>query len=267
MVRKIVNYSAAALLLLTLAMPAMAAENKNANKPEKKPETMTVELKALNNSGESGKAVLTAVSDFQTKVEITVTGQPTDATADLSQPAHIHSGSCPTPGAVKWPLPSVVYGSSSATIDVSLGFLKSSLPLAINIHKSAAEAGVYMACGDLPGQKVRVSRVEPSCVKTAISKRDIAVVAALDVKFAALKAALTARTPALLAAWDLTDIRARATAVIKAWKDYYSAIVKANREFRTGRQAAWKTYHTDRRACGPSTGAEDASREGYDSQL
>jgi hypothetical protein len=66
------------------------------------------------------------------------------------QPAHIHVGSCPTPGAVKYPLTNVVNGKSVTMLNVSMKeLLASSDKLAINVHKSAAEVTNYTACGDL----------------------------------------------------------------------------------------------------------------------
>lgn len=104
---------------------------------------LTVDLKEQNNSSESGKAVLTEV-DGKVMVSLDISGAPTTA-----QPAHIHIGACPKPAEVKYPLTNVVNGKSETTLDVILAKLKSEMPLAINVHKSAAQAGVYVACGDL----------------------------------------------------------------------------------------------------------------------
>jgi hypothetical protein len=67
------------------------------------------------------------------------------------QPAHIHLGACPSPGAVSYPLTDVVDGMSVTTLSVSWeDLLATGEPQAINIHKSMAEASTYTACGDLP---------------------------------------------------------------------------------------------------------------------
>lgn len=105
---------------------------------------MTVPLYAQNTSGEEGTAVLTDVNG-KTKVVLALTGAP----VGVSQPAHIHVGACPMPGAVKYPLSNVVGGASETTLDVSLTQLKGELPLAVNVHKSGTEASVYVSCGDL----------------------------------------------------------------------------------------------------------------------
>ena len=107
-------------------------------------EKMTVILTAQNDSDETGTATLEEV-DGKTVVTINVENEPEDA----NQPAHIHTGACPTPGAVVYPLTNVQNGTSTTTLDVSLAGLRDQLPLAVNIHKSAAESKVYVACGDL----------------------------------------------------------------------------------------------------------------------
>jgi hypothetical protein len=124
------------------------ANNSNTNTEDTdtkdEPKTLTVNLAGQNNLGQSGKAVFTELNG-KTAVAVTMTG----GTFPQPQPAHIHVGACPTPGAVKYPLTNLVAGLSTTTIDATLAELKASLPLALNIHKSAAESSVYTACGDL----------------------------------------------------------------------------------------------------------------------
>lgn len=74
---------------------------------------------------------------------------PVMASGTGAYPAHIHVGSCPTPGAVKYPLNPVVNGKSKTLIDVSVGDLVKGLPLAVNLHKSATELATSVACGNL----------------------------------------------------------------------------------------------------------------------
>lgn len=107
-------------------------------------EAVTVEFKALNNSGESGKATLTP-ADGKTKVVIDLTSAP----EDLAQPAHIHQGTCESLGGPKYPLAAVKNGKSETTIDAKLSDLTAG-DYAINVHKSEAEISTYVACGDIP---------------------------------------------------------------------------------------------------------------------
>ncbi len=113
-------------------------------KPSPAPGAVTVVLDPQNASGESGTATLKEV-DGKVAVNLNLTG----FVDGVSQPAHIHVGACPGVGAVKYPLSNVTNGQSLSYLDVSMDQLKSELPLAINVHKSAAEAKVYTACGPL----------------------------------------------------------------------------------------------------------------------
>jgi len=66
------------LLLLGATSFALAAD------------TASTSLQPQNNSGESGTATLTKAGDNQTKVVLEVQGAP----AGVSQPVHIHKGTC-----------------------------------------------------------------------------------------------------------------------------------------------------------------------------
>ena len=103
-----------------------------------------VAMSAQNDSGMSGTATLTDM-DGSTLVKLELTGAPTG----ITQPAHIHTGSCAEIGGVVYPLTFPVNGVSETTLNVSLDAILAQLPLALNVHKSAAEANVYVACGDL----------------------------------------------------------------------------------------------------------------------
>ncbi len=130
----------------TPAAPQPAATTtttKNSASPSAAMSKVTVTLSEQNKSGESGTATLTEVNG-KVKVTLKMTGA-----GAVAQPAHIHVGVCPDVGAVKYPLTSVVNGMSETMLDVTLAQLKSQLPLGINVHKSAAEAKVYVSCGDL----------------------------------------------------------------------------------------------------------------------
>ncbi len=105
---------------------------------------MTVKLDAQNKSNEMGTVTLQEVGG-----KVLVTVNVTGYTKGVTQPAHIHVGSCPNPGAVKFPMTSVLNGESVTTIDTTLAQLKAMGKLAINVHKSVAQSSVYVSCGDL----------------------------------------------------------------------------------------------------------------------
>ena len=105
---------------------------------------ITIQLNEQNNSSESGTATLTE-ENGKVKVTLNIANTPNG----VSQPAHIHVGSCPNPGDVKYPLTSVVNGVSETTLGVSLAELRALQPIAINVHKSAPEIKTYVSCGNL----------------------------------------------------------------------------------------------------------------------
>ena len=129
----------AAAVTLAFIQPAFAANEKAAGKP------VTVTIMQQNQSGESGTATLTPLDGGKTKVEISLKSAP----KDVAQPAHIHDGNCasldPKP---KQGLENVVNGKSTTVVPVSLQQLVDG-KTAINVHKSAQEEKVYVACGDI----------------------------------------------------------------------------------------------------------------------
>ncbi len=109
---------------------------------------MTVDLKAQNNSGETGTVTFTPQGD-KTQVVLKMTGAP----AGVAQPVHIHDGSCANLDAKpRIPLQSVSNGSSTTLVDMKLDDIMKQGG-AINVHKSAADLKVYVACGDLKPMK------------------------------------------------------------------------------------------------------------------
>jgi hypothetical protein len=113
-----------------------------------KGESMEISLFETNESGQSGNATLTENENGQLVVTVNLLGA---GDYPDPQPAHIHVGACPGVGAVKYPLTSLENGLSETTINnLTLADVTGvEGGLALNVHKSAAEAGVYTACGDL----------------------------------------------------------------------------------------------------------------------
>lgn len=105
---------------------------------------ITLNLTEQNNSSESGTATLLEGNGTVT-ITINVSGAP----ENVSQPAHIHNGSCPDVGAVKYALNNIINGSSTTIINATFNQLESELPLAINIHQSVENSSIYVSCGDI----------------------------------------------------------------------------------------------------------------------
>lgn len=108
------------------------------------PSKIFVSMSEQNDSGIGGEATITEV-EGKAVVNLILVVYPTG----LAQPAHIHLGSCSDLGVVKYPLSSPVDGLSETNLGISVKELLSGLPLAVNVHKSATEAGVYVSCGDI----------------------------------------------------------------------------------------------------------------------
>ena|GEM_PF-2035462 len=113
--------------------------------PTTAPAALTVPLSALNQSGESGTAVISDEFDHGTRIVIHLSGAPA-----ASQPAHIHLGTCdniaPKPS---FPLKNVVNGQSDTLLAVPFDEIRRGVYL-INVHTSATRLEPYVACGIIP---------------------------------------------------------------------------------------------------------------------
>ena len=109
--------------------------------------------------------------------------------------------------------------------------------------------------------------VDTNCIKTAIEKRDSAVISAFDSYAAKIKTALQIRKEALKSAWDLTVKKDRNNAVKTAWKNFKDSRVNTQKEFKTAKLNAWKTFKTDRKTCKGGNQNIDHILGGSDSSL
>jgi hypothetical protein len=107
--------------------------------------SLQINMGAQNNSGETGNASVTDVKGGA-NVTINVKSEP----KGLSQPAHIHQGTCAKLNPAPWkPLTSVVDGKSFTHVPgLTVAELKKG-KYAINVHKSANDLKTYVSCGDL----------------------------------------------------------------------------------------------------------------------
>jgi hypothetical protein len=130
----------AILAIAALALMAFSAGGTYAQPPK----PYAIQLYEQNGSGESGTATLTDMGNGQTHVVLNISNAP-----GVEQPAHIHKGTCanldPTPA---YGLTNVTNGQSDTMVPVSLDTLTNGA-FAINVHKSAEEAKIYVACGDI----------------------------------------------------------------------------------------------------------------------
>jgi hypothetical protein len=102
------------------------------------------DLEEQSNSNEEGTVSLTQTADGKLKVVLEVDNAPSTA-----QPAHFHNGTCENLGSIRYNLNSVVNGRSETTLNLTLVQLAAQLPLAVNVHSSAANMGTNVACADI----------------------------------------------------------------------------------------------------------------------
>ncbi len=155
---------------------------------------LTIKLDELNKSGESGTAVLTDLGGGQTKVDVTITGEP----AGGSHPMHIHTGQCgPTLGGVVYPLTNVVNGTSTTTVAVALATIMDGNH-AINGHKGAgADISTYVFCGNIPTSGAPAAQATGTATTSASdTPTTAATTAATDTPTTAATVAATPTTAA-----------------------------------------------------------------------
>ncbi|MFN2448362.1 MAG: hypothetical protein ABR508_01025 [Candidatus Baltobacteraceae bacterium] len=129
-------------MLKRMSAAAIAALLLTAGAAWASPKTMTVTMRAENNSGEKGTAQLMQLPNG-VQVKIALSGAPKTA-----QPAHIHEGTCqklnPAP---KVMLNSIVNGKSTTFVKGAKLSDWTARAYAINVHRSTSALQVYVSCG------------------------------------------------------------------------------------------------------------------------
>ncbi|HEX8693778.1 MAG TPA: hypothetical protein VF746_15255 [Longimicrobium sp.] len=108
--------------------------------------TIVVTLRPVNNSGISGEAVITA-QESQAQVVLTLRG----AQGAGTHQAHVHSGTCDSPGAPVAPLEPVTTdasgtGSSTTTIQPGMNALMGGGHI-VSAHQAGGSPGPMVTCG------------------------------------------------------------------------------------------------------------------------
>ena len=97
----------------------------------------------MNRSAQQGTVTMVAVGNT-TRVTIALTNEPIGAI----EPAHVHVGNCAHPGGVIYPLTNVIAGHSVTVVNAPLSKVQVT-GNSVNVHKSAAQLNLYMACANL----------------------------------------------------------------------------------------------------------------------
>lgn len=112
--------------------------------PTPQPEIIQLDLASQGASGVTGTA---KIQEMNGKVNVVVS--LLNDTITTSHPAHFHTGTCIKPGPIKYALTDVKNGTSTTELAIDLSTFKLSLPLILNIHKSAQQISSYIACGNV----------------------------------------------------------------------------------------------------------------------
>jgi hypothetical protein len=127
-------YGFAALLIAAASVSAAGANGSL---------TKVYSIRSMGGSFQRGTITFRAMGS-QTRVTINITSEP----ASSIEPAHIHAGHCKHPGAVKFPLTDVVHGYSITILNVPIS-QATVTGTSVNLHKSAANLNIYVACGNI----------------------------------------------------------------------------------------------------------------------
>lgn len=92
-------------------------------------------------------------------------------------------------------------------------------------------------------------KFDPTCIQTALEKRENAVIAAFNKKTTAIRVALEQRKVALKDAWGKQTVRERVLARAKAWKAFKTANFNANKIYQKEVKVVWQQFNKERRAC------------------
>jgi hypothetical protein len=104
---------------------------------------LTLQMKARNNSGQDGTAILSATPDGNTTVVLDLANSPAGP-----QPSHVSSGTCANLGSTVHILGGLRGGKLQATVPASLDSLLSG-QFAVNVTKSPREFGVSVSCAEI----------------------------------------------------------------------------------------------------------------------
>lgn len=137
-------------------------------------------------------------------------------------------------------------------------FLASSvLSLAIGPVAMASENGEVKSETKVRGEKVTLTAEQRTCVVTALTKREDALIAAEQTFATNWKSALEARKTALVIAWNTESRSERLVAQRAAAKTFEASKKAARKTEEVARKTAWDTFKTERKACTPKAASED----------
>ncbi len=103
---------------------------------------------------------------------------------------------------------------------------------------------------DLQGSGAVIDKnVDIVCMKTAVEKRENALLSAYDIYAGKLRTARETRKTDLLAAWSIQDPKERSTAIKAAWEKYRQNVKTATTEWNQSRKTIWTQFTQEAKNC------------------
>lgn len=104
-----------------------------------------------------------------------------------------------------------------------------------------------------------------ACVAAAVAAREASLQIAITANAGAISSAYGTRASALASAYAQTDQSAIKAAVRSAWTTFGAALRVAHKGWITSQQAAWSSFKTALKACGPgATSVADSTSASVD---
>jgi hypothetical protein len=129
-------------MFLPVAAIAIAANSITANGAA--PASETIAMHGLNGTAQNGTATIT---DHGGTVIVTV--DIANEPASASEPSHVHFGKCPTIKAIPaYKVGPILSGKAKSSVPLSWATINSG-KYVIMVHKSAADMGTYVSCGNI----------------------------------------------------------------------------------------------------------------------
>lgn len=99
------------------------------------------------------------------------------------------------------------------------------------------------------GEAVIDRNVDLACMKTAVGKRETALLSAWDTYAGKIKTARETRKTDLLAAWSIQDPSQRHQAIKSAWEKYRQSLKTARTEWNQSRRTIWIQFVQESKNC------------------
>lgn len=114
--------------------------------------------------------------------------------------------------------------------------------------------------GLVNAQEESTNQEKIACMKTAVEKREVALLSGFQTFADAHIAARNARKDALSQAWTIEDKTERKAAIKKAWADFKISRKAARQTWNAAREAAWAQFQKDKVACGYKESSGDSTK-------